>query len=171
MADKKISELTAKTSLVAADLFALVDSVANETKKITFANLLAAILPTGLILMWKGTIATIPAGWALCNGSGGTPDLRDKFIVGATQDDGGVAKTNITGSLTQSGGAIVTATGYAIVTDSGHYHDLGVGGTDVGTNMPNYYTTTTTMSANVSDSGHTHDSIPPYYALAFIMKT
>lgn len=62
-------------------------------------------LPTGIIAMWSGTIATIPAGWALCDGTNSTPDLRDKFVIGAKQDDAGVAKTNVTGSLTQSGGA------------------------------------------------------------------
>lgn len=38
-------------------------------------------LPSGSIIMYKGS--TIPSGWALCNGQNGTPDLRDKFIVGA----------------------------------------------------------------------------------------
>lgn len=42
-----------------------------------------ANLPTGVIVMWSGAIGSIPAGWALCNGSNGTPDLRDRFIVGA----------------------------------------------------------------------------------------
>jgi len=37
--------------------------------------------PTGGIIMWSGTIASIPAGWSLCNGANGTPDLTDKFIV------------------------------------------------------------------------------------------
>jgi len=64
-----------------------------------------ASIPSGAIVLWKGTIATIPSGWYLCNGLNGTPDLRDKFVVGAKQDDSGVAKTNITGSLLQSGGA------------------------------------------------------------------
>lgn len=40
-------------------------------------------IPIGGIIMWSGSIATIPAGWALCDGSYGTPDLRDRFIVGA----------------------------------------------------------------------------------------
>lgn len=62
-------------------------------------------IPVGVIVMWSGTVATIPSGWALCNGSNGTPDLRDRFIVGARQDNGGVAMTNVTGSLTQTGGA------------------------------------------------------------------
>lgn len=64
------------------------------------------IIPVGGIIMWSGTVATIPTNWQLCDGTNGTPDLRDRFIVGATSDNGGVAKTNITGSLTQSGGSI-----------------------------------------------------------------
>lgn len=62
-------------------------------------------VPKGTIVMWSGSIASIPAGWALCDGSHGTPDLRDKFIVCARQDDSGITKTNITGSLTKSGGS------------------------------------------------------------------
>jgi hypothetical protein len=38
-------------------------------------------VPQGGIMMWSGTIASIPTGWALCNGANGTPDLTDKFIV------------------------------------------------------------------------------------------
>ncbi len=43
----------------------------------------SAILPKGVIVMWSGSQASIPSGWALCNGANGTPDLRDRFIVGA----------------------------------------------------------------------------------------
>src|SRR5699024_9581876 len=53
------------------------------------ATQLAARLPAGMIMMWSGsTTSSIPAGWALCNGSNGTPDLRDRFIVGAGGDYG-----------------------------------------------------------------------------------
>lgn len=41
----------------------------------------SATVPTGAITMWSGTIASIPVGWALCDGNTGTPDLTDKFIV------------------------------------------------------------------------------------------
>lgn len=41
----------------------------------------ATSVPTGGIIMWSGTIASIPAGWSLCDGSNGTPDLTDKFII------------------------------------------------------------------------------------------
>jgi hypothetical protein len=43
----------------------------------------AGSIPIGGIIMWSGSIASIPSGWALCNGSNGTPDLRDRFVVGA----------------------------------------------------------------------------------------
>lgn len=73
----------------------------------------AGVVPVGGIINWSGTIAAIAAlaGWALCNGIDNAPgpDLRDKFIVGAKQDDAGVAKTNIRGSLEQS----ATATGHS----------------------------------------------------------
>jgi hypothetical protein len=41
-------------------------------------------VPQGGIMMWSGTIASIPTGWSLCDGSNGTPDLTDKFIVSVT---------------------------------------------------------------------------------------
>lgn len=46
-------------------------------------NLITAALPVGAIILWSGSIASIPAGWVLCNGSSSTPDLRDRFVVGA----------------------------------------------------------------------------------------
>lgn len=82
-----------------------------------------ATVPKGLISMWSGSITEIPSGWALCNGSGGTPDLSGKFIVGydsADSDYNAVGKTggekrhtlteqempehNHTGSTTSGGG-------------------------------------------------------------------
>ncbi len=65
----------------------------------------ARIIPVGGVIFWPRPVATIPAGWQLCDGTNGTPDMRDKFPIGASQDDAGVAKTNITGALTQTGGS------------------------------------------------------------------
>ena len=42
-----------------------------------------AAIPSGTIIIWSGAINAIPSGYYLCNGSNGTPDLRDKFVVGA----------------------------------------------------------------------------------------
>ena len=40
-------------------------------------------VPAGAIVMWSGSIASIPTGYVICNGSNGTPDLRDRFVVGS----------------------------------------------------------------------------------------
>lgn len=68
--------------------FILTDSSGNQIA--TYDNLYgiptsisSAVLPTGSIIMWSGSIGSIPAGYVLCNGSSGTPDLRDRFVVGA----------------------------------------------------------------------------------------
>ena len=93
------------------------------------------VVPIGGIIMWSGTIATIPANWALCDGTANAPgpDLRDQFVVGARQDSGGVAKTNLTGALAQTGGttahshsahANLTHTGLTIGDHTGLTHGL-----------------------------------------------
>ena len=65
---------------------------------------LSSSFTTGMIMMWSGTIATIPTGWVLCNGSNSTPDLRNRFVIGAHTDSAGVAYSTVTGSNTQTGG-------------------------------------------------------------------
>lgn len=145
-------------------------------------------IPTGGIIMWSGSIASVPSGWALCNGSNGTPDLRDRFVVGATQDSGGVASTNITGSLSKSGSPTHdhgAATGNHTLTISempSHSHTAQLW--NVGTGPINAFVggldqnqaggNGTTNSAG-GGSGHNHTIsggtvIPSYFALAFIMK-
>jgi microcystin-dependent protein len=60
----------------------------NTTQVATTAFVTAALaalitVPSGAIMMWSGSEASIPAGWVLCNGSNSTPDLRNRFVVGA----------------------------------------------------------------------------------------
>ena len=40
-------------------------------------------IASGFIILWSGLVSAIPIGWLFCNGTNGTPDLRDRFIVGA----------------------------------------------------------------------------------------
>ena len=150
------------------------------------------LLPYGSIMMWSGTIATIPGGWSLCNGTNGTPDLRDRFIVGAGADSSGVAMTTITGSATKTGGskdATVVAHSHSgsTTTNGDHSHlYLRYTGTDFlyGTIWNNNndgrywpYTTSTsgshfhTFTTNSTGVSSNNANLPPYYALAFIMKT
>jgi microcystin-dependent protein len=53
-------------------------------------------IPVGGIIMWSGAISNMPSGWALCNGANGTPDLRGRFIVGASNDSGSDTSLTIT---------------------------------------------------------------------------
>jgi hypothetical protein len=146
----------------------------------------ANTIPTGVITMWSGTIATIPSGWLLCNGSSGTPDLRNRFIIGAFQDTAGVAYTTITGSDTQTGGTkdaiVVSHTHTATVTDPGHAHTIAItpisdsgGGspprmTDSGSTTTSTATTGITVANSTTGSSGTNANLVPYFALAYIMK-
>lgn len=114
--------------------------------------------------MWSGSVATIPAGWAFCNGSNGTPDLRDRFIVGAKQDVAGVAKTQVTGSLTQTGGNV----GMEAFLDSPYLS----AGELIADSYP-YGSYNADLAGSVVYTYGAQDSsntLPVYYALAFIMK-
>ena len=147
----------------------------------------------GMIMMWSGTIATIPSGWVLCDGTSSTPDLRNRFVIGAHSDSGGSAKTTVTGSSTLSGGSkdsiVVTHTAtsssenehnhnYDKATASGFAQTAGGGIGSITVFTGNSSTTTSTVSAhnhtitvNSTGSSGTDANLPPYYALAYIMKT
>lgn len=147
---------------------------------------LSALLPSGVITMWSGTIATIPSGWLLCNGSNGTPDLRDRFIIGSSVDSGGQSVTTITGGNTKTGGSkdaiVVSHTHTATVNDPGHFHSGGLrlfspGGqfaSDPANRVDNINTGTATTGITVTNSttgsSGTNANLVPYFALAFIMK-
>jgi hypothetical protein len=179
-----------------------------ETSLQTYVN---ARLPSGFIGMWSGSIATIPTGWLLCNGTNGTPDLRDRFIVGAgstyavaatggtanavvvSHDHGGSTATEGSHTHTFSGntgGQSANHThsmGYYMDDDNGNNGYLGIVDGD-NTQSSNYQTGGTSNDHSHSFSGttsagssHSHTissagedgtnkNLPPYYALAYIMK-
>ena len=136
---------------------------------------------TGMIILWSGAIGSVPSGWALCNGSNGTPDLRDRFVVAA-------GSTYSVGATGGSADAIVvshTHTATSTVTDPGHTHtapgidnlagtntgfNWGGGGSTRTTNSATTGITVATSNATAGVSG-TNANLPPYYALAYIMKT
>jgi len=172
------------TALTANDI--LINAVVEVIYDGTQFQLLnpAVSIPAGVITMWSGTIATIPSGWLLCNGSNSTPDLRNKFVIGAYSDTSGVAYTTITGANTQTGGtkdAIVVSHTHTL-TDPGHTHvyatylaatNGGTVNTGLINNLSNTNTTqsaTTGITLATTGSSGTDQNLPPYYALAFIMK-
>lgn len=132
-------------------------------------------VPTGTILLWSGSLGSIPSGYVLCDGTNSTPDLRDRFIVGA-------GSTYAVGATGGTADAIVVSHTHAI-TDPGHLHTIPVTGPDVfgggpynynadfGVGTSNTSTATTSISINTAGTSGTNQNLPPYYALAYIMKT
>lgn len=156
----------------------------NTTQVATTAfvtNSLLNLVPSGVIVMWSGSIASIPTGWLLCNGGNGTPDLRNRFIVGA-------GSTYTPGNTGGSADAVVvshTHTASSVVSDPGHTHtytapanatsDATGFDTEIATTTGASTGTSTTgigVSTTVNSSGvsGTNANLPPYYALAYIMK-
>lgn len=137
-------------------------------------------IPTGLISLWYGSIGSVPSGWYLCDGSNGTPDLRDRFIVGA----GSTYSVSATGGSTDAIVVSHTHTATSTVTDPGHFHNYSVvsttggagGGSASYTNTASVATTTKTTGITVATTNNTagvsgtNANLPPYYALAYVMK-
>ena len=143
-------------------------------------------VPIGGIILWSGTVEQINnlPGWALCNGVNGTPDLRNRFVVGAYNDNQDDIYPNL--KTRQTGGSAD-----AVVVE--HNHTL-TGGAASGTFVSSVTTlregrksgatyavdSLTTETASVSytqptakDKGEvgTNKNLPPYYSLAYIMRT
>jgi hypothetical protein len=149
----------------------------NTTQIATTAFVLANGVPTGAIIMWSGSIASIPSGWLLCNGSSGTPDLRNRFIVGA----GSTYAVAATGGSADA--VVVSHTHTATVTDPGHAHSYNQPVASNAANPPGSSgsqpsgTSTGTAVTNISVANSTtgvsgtNANLPPYYALAYIMKS
>jgi hypothetical protein len=148
----------------------------NTTQIATTAFVLANGLPSGSIVIWSGSAGAIPSGFYLCNGSNGTPDLRNRFVVGA-------GSTYSVGDTGGSANAIVVShTHTASVTDPGHFHTVYAnpgggsgafgGGSSGGATNINSDTKTTGITVGISTEGAsgTNANLPPYYALCYIMK-
>jgi hypothetical protein len=137
----------------------------------------ATPIPSGGIFLWSGSIGSIPAGYVLCNGSNGTPDLRNRFVVGA----GSTYAVDATGGSADS--VVVSHT--HSVTDPEHTHGgsylsgtAGASGFGPTTTAPAQFsnpisipTAPTGISINTAGVSGTNANIPPYYALCYIMKT
>lgn len=137
-------------------------------------------IPKGGIIMWSGSPADIPDGWALCDGRGNTPNLRGKFVVGYDRDD---SDYNLTGRV--GGAKAVTLTENQMPR---HYHEYA--GDDMLINIEPGCTTmlreTTTKYDADSTSGNgwhskvyatsyagnsqAHENRPPYYVICYIMR-
>jgi microcystin-dependent protein len=176
-----------------ADTGANLSTFTNDTNYITLAQVPTTFV-TGMIMMFTGSSA--PSGWAFCDGNNGTPDLRDKFIVGAGStygvgDTGGANSVTLTESQMPSHNHTFSGS-------NTHSHDYkGIRGDDsdddgfkaaVNRNdstanitrsasaQDGVQNATITISGDTGNKGGTngvtqsHENRPPYYALSYIMK-
>jgi hypothetical protein len=132
-----------------------------------------------MIMIWSGSVGSIPSGWTLCNGSNSTPDLRDKFIIGAGNSYA------VGGTGGSANAVVVSHTHTATVTDPGHLHTYleNTSAEYIGTGnlQQNVYndqtrnTSTATTGITIANSTEgvsgNNANLPPYYALCYIMKT
>lgn len=109
---------------------------------------------SGIIAIWSGSIVTIPSGWVICDGNNGTPDLRNNFVVGAGD----------TYAVDANGGNVLHFHGFS---GDGHVH-LMQAGSDI--LLGDGYNANTGANAAAGNTDNAN-GLPPYYALAFIMKT
>jgi len=142
------------------------------------ATAVSAVIPSGMIMIWSGSVGSIPTGWTLCNGSNSTPDLRDKFVIGAG------TSYAVGGTGGSKDAVVVSHTHTATVTDPGHNHTITPAATGynsaVSSGGPQALltgssTSTNTTGITVANSttgvSGTNANLPPYYALCYIMKT
>jgi hypothetical protein len=146
-------------------------------------------IPIGGIIMWSGVLSTIPSNWKLCNGFFGTPDLRNRFIIGATGADANrTPLTNVEGYDTIFGGtkdAVVVAHNHTAssstenampgLTEIGYTNSGGGNFQRIRVGEVAYYAATSgvhshAITVNQFGESGTNKNLPPYVALAYIMR-
>jgi hypothetical protein len=119
---------------------------------------------TGVIVMWSGAKTAIPTGWALCDGNNGTPNLQDRFIVGA----GNTYEVGATGGANTK--SISHTHSYSGTTDANSNYIQGKPEASTGTSIAHTDHTHSYSGTTGSGGTATFDVRPPYYALCYIMK-
>jgi hypothetical protein len=134
-------------------------------------NLNSFEFPRGLIVMWSGNISKIPDGWALCNGTQGTPDLRGRFIIGANPFNN-INSTFMINEMGSTGGEEKVKLEIKHLPKHNHpdnINELGQGG-DGAWYESGGYRLRTNSNKGFTGEDQPHNNMPPYYVLAYIMK-
>lgn len=114
---------------------------------------------SGMIVMWSGSVASIPAGWHLCDGTVGTPNLRDRFVVGAGLN---YAVDSIGGAASHT---------HTIDSESTHTHGImWNAGEGLSAGFDYILPTSTDPGSAHTHTESTESHLPPFYALCYIMK-
>lgn len=125
------------------------------------------MVPKGAIIIWSGAIDKIPNGWVLCDGTNGTPNLTDRFILGAGNSYsvgavGGEAEHTLTINEMPSHSHTITVQNNSENGSNNIVNTVGSSGSS--------YEFSNTWTTNDSGGTLPHNNMPPYYALCYIMK-
>ena len=139
-----------------------------------------ASIVAGMIILWSGSSASIPSGWLLCNGTLSTPDLRDRFVVGA----GSTYAVNATGGTADAVVVSHAHTGTTGIESVNHTHTYGAvgggaasgggitaGAGGTGTTSNNSVNHTHAFTTSTEGVSGVNQNLPPYFALCYIMKS
>lgn len=141
-------------------------------------------VPAGGIIMWSGSVVSIPTGWFLCNGANGTPNLLDRFVVCAGSgyavgQTGGAADAVVVGhSHTASSNTVDLSHTHSWYNTAGTGSSNGYAANDTNNEgaaqtgpMSANATHSHTITVNAAGVSGTNANLPPFYALAYIMKS
>lgn len=132
-------------------------------------------LPSGIILIWTGTIASIPSGWVICDGNNGTPNLLDRFpqqvATGATDPGSTGGSTSQTGNGHTHPFPSHSHTGNLFGNSGNSYYSGSYTVAGYGHTHSSAGTMTYAGGTSASGTGSITDGRPKYYEVAFIMKT
>ena len=126
----------------------------------------------GMIILWYGNTSNVPSGFALCDGTNDTPDLRDKFVIGASAGTGDTSYPGLSpGATGGQADAIVPNHTHPTTFDNKKYFPGG-GSTSVSFGGAGGYPADVFSMSNPSNGESvTNKNLPPYHAICYIMKT
>ena len=159
-----VGHLSGVTSNIQTQL----DTITSDVTTLTAS--VASAVPTGMIMMWSGAANAIPSGYVLCDGNNSTPDLRDRFVVGAGNSyavnaTGGAA--NVTLTIAQMPAHTHTTEDQYAGPFTSNQNRIDV---DFSSSLLDQDATRTVTSSSTGGGG-SHENRPPYYALCYVMKT
>jgi microcystin-dependent protein len=132
------------TGTIASAVTATTQAVTTNNTTVATTAFVRSIIPAGVILMWSGSVASIPSGWYLCNGANGTPNLLDRFVIAA------------------GSGYAVGATGGATTASlieanlPSHTHSLSASGTTSTVNVDHTHSLSASGTTSTESANHTH---------------
>lgn len=142
------------------------------------ASIPGASIPTGGIIIWSGS--AVPDGWALCDGTNGTPDLRGRFVLGGS-DSHAIGSVGGSEEVTLTEAQIPKHRHFEYLQAPGtnvtyYYRFNNSSGSSIGVTINNdaierkdTFSSAAAVTSYVGSS-NPHPNMPPYYTLAYIMK-